>query len=88
MVLNELVVKMTDIFENDYIKGDDFETFKEMVNCYCYDSNDIKDEVLANMKDYSDNFADNGDYSGEVFVPYKAFIKKVYSELKLRNIYD
>lgn len=88
MTVNELAIKMAEIFIEDYIKDGDFDDFKSMIRCYGYDSQDIKDEVLYNMNYYSDNFADDGDYIGEEFVTYKRFMKKVYAELDKRGMYN
>ena len=95
MTVNELVIKMADIFENDYIKDNDFDNFKDMVSCYWYTAQDIKEEVLANMRDYTDDFDDDGDYVGrdaedatDGFVSYRSFIKRVYDELDRRGLYD
>ena len=93
--LNELAVIMANIFEKDYIKDGGFDNFKDMARCYCYESQDIKDEILNNMKDYSNDFDDEGNYMGrdaehetDGFIPYRRFVKMVYAELKNRSLYD
>ena len=87
ITFNEAVIKMADIFQKDYL-GDEFDSFKEMVRCYCYEPSDIKDEVLANMREY-ECLDDDGDFINEDEpIPYKSFIRRVYAELKLRGIYE
>ena len=87
MTITEVVIKMADIFEEEYIRGDGFNNFKHMARCYGYEPSDIKEEVIANLREYLD---DDGDFNveGEEIVSYRNFIRKVYSELDKRGIYD
>lgn len=74
----------------DMMRDDGFETFKEMRECYWWDTQDIADEVKAIMGGLETGWyideEDGKDVINQelgIVMPYKKFIAAVYKDIKV-----
>ena len=80
MTFEDLAKVVADGFK-EVMKEEGFDTFDEMRACYWWDSNDIKDEVEAYIKEADENSDvviclsdDRTDvYIGDDYISYKSF---------------
>lgn len=90
MKLQEIVNAIADDFQSD-MKDNNFDTFTEMKACYWWGSKDIKVEVdymCCHMFDIPTDYNYNyGLDDLDEYLSYNKLIRKVYSELKKRNVY-
>lgn len=88
MTIKELAQKVADYF-NGVIEEEEFENFEAMKQCYWWDSNDIKDEVEAVIKDFNWYLTDDrtelydGNFGAkDEYYSYRKFMVEVYKNVK------
>ena len=87
--LEQLTKYVSDTFITEYVEENKFDNFREMKECYMYDTNDIKEEIECMLKETNWNLLDDGsEVTNEYeFITYRKFMNMVYAEMKKVNKY-
>ncbi len=80
--------------DDDYYKDDEISSWGEMLKCFGWDSEDVKEEIKTVLWDYAiennvycDLNGDNEIEDADGFTPYKKLVNDIRKEMRNRKLF-